>query len=675
MTPLLFVVLRMRPELGVQDDRMWDLDASPLVSTELLEQLGDAVTVIGFDWRYRYVSKRAAVIIGRPASEVVGVPVWEVFPEVVGTPEHAACVRAMEQRTAVKFVWFFDTVGRWFEQHAIPTPTGLVIVVNDVTEREEDARRAGQLLAVGDALAQAMSVADVAAVFQRQVLPALGATGGALMLVDEADGVARATGHVGWDEEFVERWSEIPLTMRTPSLDAYRSGEPVILEDVDIARRNYPHLVERLSSVRDTVVVAFPLISAGTPLGALVAHFSKRPLNPRDRRFMATAAGMCAQAVIRARLFDAEKRSVEALQRHLLPQRLPDIRDVEIAVRYDASGSTVDIGGDWFDVIPLPEGAVGMVIGDVEGHDVEAAALMGLVRSAVRAYALEGHPPAFILDRANQFVNSLHVERLVTVSYVQLHPNEHLATVASAGHLSPMVLSPDGEVSDLPCEVGPPLGAGEGTLSWPETTSMVPTGAVLTAFTDGLVERRDDDISVGLDWVRGTLAGTRGDPLESVASALVRGRTSDNDDDIAILMARVTAAEVDPSKWQVTRRLPPTAASVFIARRFVTQVLTLWSVPEETSDSVELAISELATNAARHSEDLIEVHLIRTHGRLRVAVGDSDHRTPRRQDPDDASTAGRGLFLVDAISARWGVDSNGLGKTVWCEFNLPSSEE
>jgi serine phosphatase RsbU (regulator of sigma subunit)/anti-sigma regulatory factor (Ser/Thr protein kinase) len=418
-------------------------------------------------------------------------------------------------------------------------------------------------------------------------------------------------------------------------------------------------------------VAAFPLISAGAPLGSLVAYFARRSLSARHRSFMATVAAMCAQAITRAHLFDAEKRSVEALQRHLLPQRLPDITDVEIAVRYDPSGSTVDIGGDWFDVIALPGGAAGLVIGDVEGHDVEAAALMGLVRSAVRAYALEGHPPAFILDRANLFLAGLHAQRLVTVSYVQLHPGEHLAIAASAGHLPTFVAARDGDVAELPSQVGPPLGVVEETLSWPETTSTIPTEAILVAFTDGLVEGRDADISVGLARVQSTLAAGRGDTPKDLATALVQGRPRDNDDDIALLVAKVSAAEVDPTRRQVTRRLPATAASVFISRRFATQVSRLWSVPEETCDSLQLAISELATNAARHSDDVFEVRLVHTERSVRVAVGDSSHRMPHRYDADDDMTSGRGLSIIETISDRWGIDSTGLGKTVWCEFDLP----
>ncbi len=444
----------------------------------------------------------------------------------------------------------------------------------------------------------------------------------------------------------------------------------MIVEDLAAVRERYPHLVDDLTRVGRRSVAAFPLVSGGQRLGALVATFTDRTFTARERSFAATVAAICAQALTRARLFDAEKRSLDALQRHLLPRRLPDIEGVEIAVRYDASGSGVEIGGDWFDVVPLSGGAVGLVIGDVEGHDVEAAALMGLVRSAVRAYALEGHPPAVILDRANRYLAGLHAHRLVTVSYVQLHPAEHLVIAASAGHPPLFSAARDGRVEELAVEVGPPLGVVDAPLRWPETTSPVPPGALLAAFTDGLIEQRGVDLDVGLDRVRSTLTRTCRDSADAVAAALVTTRP-DHDDDVAVLLTRVTAPAVDGSRRHVRRQLPPTPASVFIARRFVTQLLQLWSVPPDTVDSVELAVSELVTNAARHSEDIFEVRLQHAQAVLRIDVVDSSHRMPREHnDVGDDMTSGRGLLLVGAVSDRWGVDSAGLGKTVWCEFDL-----
>lgn len=295
--------------------------------------------MIDFEWRYRYVSQGAAAVIGRAPAELVGTPVWEVFPEVVGTPEHAAALRAMAERTPVKIVWFFDRVGRWLEQHAIPTPAGLVVVVDDVTEREEDARRGEHLLAISEALAQAMTVAEVATVAQEHALPTLGAAGGALVLIDEAAGVARSTGWSGMSAEFAQRWAEFPLTPPTPGIDAYRTGQPVIVDDLAAAEERYPHLVSDLTQIGRHTVAAFPLVSAGRRLGALVANFTTRTLSGRDRSFIATVAAMCAQALTRARLFDAEKRSIDTLQRHLLPRQLPTVAHVDLAVGYDSAGS------------------------------------------------------------------------------------------------------------------------------------------------------------------------------------------------------------------------------------------------------------------------------------------------------------------------------------------------
>jgi PAS domain S-box-containing protein len=649
----------------------------PLVSTELLEQLGDAVTVVDLDWRYRYVSRGAAAIIGRPAQELVGAAVWDVFPQVVGTPEHAAALRAMTERTAVKIVWFFDRVGRWFEQHALPTPAGLVIVVDDVTDREEDARRADQLLSLGQALAQAITVEQVDAVAREQLFPLLGAAGGTLVLVDEAQRLARTTGWVGADEQAVRRWTEYPLDPATPAIDAYRTGQPVVLEDLADARLRYPHVAEDLARLGRRTLGAFPMISAGRSLGALVANFRDRPLTARDRSFLATVAGMCAQAVTRAQLFDADKRSVQALQRHLLPRQLPDIPGVAVAVQYESSGAGVDIGGDWFDVVPLPGGAVGLVIGDVEGHDVEAAALMGLVRSAVRAYALEGHPPALILDRANQYLAGLHADRLVTVCYLQLHPAEQLVITASAGHPRALSAGPTGTISSVPGDTGPPLGVLPSGLRWPETTSTLPAGATLVAFTDGLIEQRGVDLDIGLTRVRRALSDSRHDSPDDIAAALMAARPTDHDDDVAVLVARL-ARPTTPASRRVRRQLPPTPASVFIARHWVTQVLQLWSVSEDIADRIELAVSELVTNAARHSEDNLEVRLQHTQQHVRIDVLDSSHRMPRRHDEhdvDDDATSGRGLLLVESVSDRWGVESAGLGKTVWCEFDDTGNPE
>lgn len=647
-----------------------DLDA--FLSPQLLEQMGDAVTVIDRDWRYVYVSAEAARIIGRPAVEVVGQPVWDIFPEVVGTEQYAACLLAMESRTRQRLVWYFDTVDAWYEQLALPVADGLVILVNDITEQQLALHRAEQLVRVGETLARAVSDADVNAAIIAEVLPLIGASGGSILVADKERAVMQAVGWHNMAVGFDRTWGEFPLDVETPSVHAWRTGQPVYVETLAEAYARFPAVAPDLERIGRHTVAAVPLVAAGTTLGALLVNFTtSRALSLGDRQFLTTTAAMAAQALARARLVAAEKRTIAELQRHLLPRHLPQTDGVSVAVRYVASDTTTEIGGDWYDVIPLRGGSVGLVMGDVEGHDLAAAALMGLVRSAVRAYAVEGHPPAFVLERANTFLAGLSRERIVTMSYAQLHPRERLVTTVSAGHPGTQVVGQDGEVFQIPAEVGPPMGVFDSGMRWGETTSTLPAYSAFAVFTDGLVEVRGEDIDEGIDRVRGTLRAHRQTSAEELADHLLAARVRGSHDDVAVLTGRLTAPAEDSRRF--VRRLPAAPASVFLARRFTRQLLDGWDLSQEQVESVELVVSELVTNAARHSEDAVEVGLSCVDHLLRVEVGDSSHRMPAAVDASDVgeqATSGRGLLLVDALASRWGVESEGLGKLVWAEFDV-----
>jgi anti-sigma regulatory factor (Ser/Thr protein kinase) len=258
----------------------------------------------------------------------------------------------------------------------------------------------------------------------------------------------------------------------------------------------------------------------------------------------------------------------------------------------------------------------------------------------------------------------------VTLTYAAVHPQEMLATVVSAGHLPLQVVSVSGEHREVPSEVGPPLGVHPSGAHWPETTSALPAKGVLAAFTDGLVETRHADISVGQQRVRDTLVARRADRAEAVADALLasRGRSGD---DVALLVARFTAQQT--SERRSTRRMPPTSASVFLARRSTRQLLGAWGVPSSVVEAGEMVVSELVTNAARQSEDPIDVVLSCAGRVLRVEVADTSHRMPVLpvEDVHPDATSGRGLMLVEALADRWGVQSEGLGKRVWAEIDLP----
>jgi serine phosphatase RsbU (regulator of sigma subunit)/anti-sigma regulatory factor (Ser/Thr protein kinase) len=648
----------------------WDVRG--VAATELLEQLGDAVTIVGPDWRYRYVSPGAAVILGRRADEVVGLHVWDdVFPEVVGTPQYDAALRAMTQRQRETIVWFFDTVGRWYSQWAIPVGDCLVFVVRDVTDAERATRRSELLVQAGEAFARATTYNDVAIAALTQALPHVGAVGGGLLLIDEEREMVQSVGLVQVEERLVRRWTEYPLSKKTPGTDAWRYGRPVHVSGLDDARVRYPDLVQDLEDSGRVAVSAFPLVGAGERLGVLVAGFAEeRELAISDEQFLTTAAAMTAQALLRVRLLDAERRSLQALQRSLLPGTLPHIQGLEIAARYVASDTAAEVGGDWYDVVELPGGAVGLVMGDVEGHDLGAAALMGLIRGAVRAYALDGQPPAAVVERANTFLNGLHLGRIVTLGFMQVHPQTRLVTTVSAGHPPALFASGTDEVGELPTEIGPPLGVPVTGHRWPETTTQLDERATLVLFTDGLVESRGQDIDEGIARVAEALSEWRDVPTGQLADALLTVRADNSYDDVALVVARVT--EQQPISRQVTRRLPAQPGSVHLARRFARQLLETWDIPPAVLTSAELVVSELVTNAARHSEDALDIALERRPRLLRIAVTDTSHRMPVEAPApvEEAATSGRGLLLVESIASRWGVDSSGLSKRVWAEFDL-----
>ena len=513
------------------------------LTTTLLELLGDAVTVISPDWRYLFVSTRAAAIIGKPAAEVVGQGVWDVFPEVVGTPQHEAVLRAMRTRQRERVVWFFDSVNGWFEQHALPVADGLVVLVNDITEQRLAEWRAEQLVVLGEALAESGTPAEVNAVVCQHAFPLVGAAGGGLVVADEQHEVMRAAGWCGAPDALAARWTSYPLSTSTPGTEAYRTGTAVYLDSLAEAQQRFPGIAHELVQLGRQTVAALPLVCAGTRLGALVATFdSERALSVGDKQFLSTTAAMAAQAVLRARLLAAEQDSIAALQRSLLPTTLPQPAGGAIAARYTAADSTTEVGGDWFDVVRLPGGGLGLVLGDVEGHDLRAAALMGLVRSAVRAAALDGRSPAGVLDAANRLLASLELERMVTLVYVQLDVGVARVVAASAGHLPPLRLHAGGGVSELPLVVGPPLGVWDDGSRWEETASSLDGQTAFVLFSDGLVEVRGEDLGAGLERLGAVLSANAGAAAGDLADALVASRSPGSRDDVALLCVRLDRA-------------------------------------------------------------------------------------------------------------------------------------
>ncbi|MFI1397215.1 SpoIIE family protein phosphatase [Streptomyces sp. NPDC020681] len=435
--------------------------------------------------------------------------------------------------------------------------------------------------------------------------------------------------------------------------------------------------------VDDTMVVP---LRVGSSLLGLITFRRDNPLATFDNGEVELAdelATRTAVSIDNARRFTRERAASLALQRQLLPRHVPQQSAVDLAYRYLPTDDVSGVGGDWFDVIALSGSRVGLVVGDVVGHGLRAAATMGRLRTTVRALAQLDLAPDELLTRLDDLLgHSAHEQSDLpgsetepqeddatgaTCLYTVYDPVSRRCTMARAGHLPPAVVDTEGHVSFPELPAGPPLGLGG--LPFESTEIELPVGSLLALFTNGLVQSRDRDIEEGL----GVLGGVLGDNRRSledlcdraVAELLSGGKTVD---DSALLLVRTRelgAAQV--VDWE----LPAEPVAVGHARELATGQLHEWGL-DELCFSTELVVSELVTNAVRHAGGPLHLRLIRDR-MLLCEVADAGHTSPHLRHSAEDDEGGRGLFIVAQIVHRWGTRYTDSGKTIWTEQAFPSA--
>lgn len=442
--------------------------------------------------------------------------------------------------------------------------------------------------------------------------------------------------------------------------------------------------------------LAVPMVARDTVVGLVQFSRTKgsEPFGERDTALAVELAARAAVCIDNARLYRREHERALILQRSLLPPGDPEAAGLDIACRYLPGTTATEVGGDWFDVIELPGHRTALVVGDVMGRGLRAAVAMGELRTAVRTLALLDLEPAEVLSALDEIARGLGgsggrpggraqggrapaADRkggadlsevyLATCVYAVYDPVTRRCTFANAGHLPP-VLVEDGEDALL-LDVPPGMPLGVGGEPFEEIEVELPDGALLALYTDGLVESRDHPLDEGLRAFRSALsAADRAleDACDHVLSAL---DTSHGEDDIALLMARVHGLPKDAvGDWN----LAPEARSVARARELARDQLTDWGL-EALVDTTELLVSELVTNALRHGHGEIRLRLLLDRT-LVCEVWDADLAQPRRRRARDTDEGGRGLQLVQLLSAGWGSRRTPRGKTVWFELALPDGE-
>ncbi|MFI2433432.1 SpoIIE family protein phosphatase [Streptomyces sp. NPDC018693] len=463
-----------------------------------------------------------------------------------------------------------------------------------------------------------------------------------------------------WRLEWRTEWPDAPVRAMPTLAGALREGRAQIWPAGTT-------LEPALADVGPGGLAVLPLPAAGRMAGAcLIGWDTPHDFGSDERALLTASAGLVGQALMRAHAFDAEHELVGMLQRQLLPRRLPKLPGGVAVARYLPATAGLEVGGDWYDVIPLPDHHVALVIGDVQGHSTAAATLMGQMRTALRAYAAEGHPPDVVVAHANRLLMELETDLFVTCVYVDVDMEAGTAWCVRAGHPPPVLRHPDGVTDIAESDGGPPLGVVT-QADFPMTQLRLLPGTVIALTTDGLVESAESDIDAGLDRLAHELAVSDPAHLGLVADALLGN--AHRGDDVALLLMRYDGMAVRPLRegWTVWR-VPEAAGH---ARRFTRRTLRAWGVPKDAMDVPLLVVSELVTNALVHTDGKVRLDLTLIHDRLRVAVTDASPRTPvKPTNLGWEATGGRGILLVEAMSEAWGTLPVSGGKQVWCEVTL-----
>ncbi|MFI6493993.1 SpoIIE family protein phosphatase [Streptomyces sp. NPDC050564] len=467
-----------------------------------------------------------------------------------------------------------------------------------------------------------------------------------------------------WRSRWISEWPEIPVSALPTFEMALRDGR-MGLWPADSA------LEPGLAGIGPGGLAVLPLPAKGRVVGVcLVGWDQPHEFVPEERSLLTATAAVVGQALQRAHAHDAEQELATMLQRSLLPRSLPELPGGTAVARYLPARRGLQVGGDWYDVIALSEDRVALVIGDVQGHSAGAATIMGQMRTAVRAYAVEGHPPDVVLSHANRLLIGMETDLFATCCYAELDMEEGNILFVRAGHLSPLVRHPDGTAEELEVEGGLPLGVSA-EVEFPMTAVALAPGSVLALVTDGLVEAADLPLDEGMHRTRTALAAA--DPADPglMADELL-GDVGPREDDVALLLLRYDGMKTRPIRagW-VVWRLPD---AVMHARRFTARTLRRWKV-EEAADAVLLVVSELVTNALVHTQGPVRLDLTLRGDRVRVCVSDTSPRAPAKPVIVDwESTGGRGLLLVEAMSESFGTVPVAGGKQVWSELVVPQRE-
>ncbi|MCS0602233.1 SpoIIE family protein phosphatase [Streptomyces sp. LP11] len=573
-------------------------------------------------------------------------------------------------------------------------PRGTVVTLRDSTElqavsgRAEVARERLELLYdAGLGIGTTLDVVRTADELAEVAVPRFAD----FVTVDLADGVLHgeeptssasgmrrvAVSGIHDDHPLYEQGRLIHFKESTPQARGFGSGHAELVPDLSAADgwlAQDPERTRRILAYGIHSLIAAPIQARGVVLGT--ANFWRAEREPFDEEELSLADELVARAAVsidNARRYTREHALAVTLQRSLLPRALPEQSALDVGYRYLPAQSGVS--GDWFDVIPLPGGRVALAVGDVVGHGLHAAATMGRLRTAVHNFSTLDLPPDELLSHLDELVARIDQDEAcpetageivgATCLYAIYDPVSRTCVMSRAGHLAPALVHPDGRVEFPDVPTGPPLGLGG--LPFRTAELELAEGSQLVLYTDGLIEDRRRDLDEGMELLRRALAGhpdrSPEDSCQAVLAELLPERPAD---DVALLIARTRAlAPENVADWDV----PRDPAAVSKMRLAVSDKLAEWGLAE-LGFGMELVLSELITNAIRYGSDPVHVRLIRDRT-LICEVSDGSSTSPHLRYAATTDEGGRGLFLVQQMTERWGTRYSPQGKVIWAEMTMP----
>jgi hypothetical protein len=513
-------------------------------ASAFVDRLPGGSCAVDASGRITFVTPAAADLLGADRTDLIGALPWEALPwmDVPQVEDHYRAALASRRSQTFTVLRPPDV---WLDFALHPDASGVSVRLTRSAPAEEDpspesgpdvgpsrATVLYHLMHLAATLTEAVGVQDVVEQTADQLLPALGAQGMVLMAAE--DSRVHILGHRGFRAGVVDRLDAAPLSADLPGCRVLINGVPDFFPSVGDLRSAYPDTVyeDGMGSW-----AFLPLIASGRPIGSLLLAYRRpRPFPPGERAVLTSLAGLVGQALDRARLYDAEHDLSHRLQSDLLPRTLPRLDGVQVAARYLPSARGLGIGGDFYDLIRLDGHTAGATIGDVQGHNADAAALMGQVRTAVHAHASVGASPGDVLAGANRLLTDLDPGLFTSCVYVHLDLAAHRGCLSTAGHPPPLLRHPDGRTELLHVPPGLLLGIDPDSR-YPSREFDLPPGGVLALYTDGLVEAPGVDPDDATAALAGLLEGTDPTELDVMADTLIRHAPSPGDD-IALLLIR-----------------------------------------------------------------------------------------------------------------------------------------